>query len=150
MISMNMICENCGNTNNVIDFYIGDQEHVLCMDCRIKLLGGAPRNIGARQPGRPSLGVTKKVSLTLPEETWEWFDEKAAGNRSELIRYLIGHERSPEREWSNNACLGYAIFGAHKLGYSEEQIKELVRAIYGEFDWKSVEEAKVVYNQSSY
>lgn len=94
--------------------------------------------------------VTKKASLTLPEETWEWFDEKAAGNRSELLRYLIGHERSPEREWSNNACLGYSIFGAQKLGCSEEQIRELVRAIYGEFDWKTIEEAKVVHNQSSY
>lgn len=53
-------------------------------------------------------------------------------------------------EWSNNACLGYAIMGAKKLGYSEEQIKELVRAIYGEFDWKTVEEAKEVYNKSPY
>lgn len=32
-------------------------------------------------------------------------------------------------EWSNNACLGYAIMGAKKLGYSEEEIKKLVRAI---------------------
>jgi hypothetical protein len=46
--------------------------------------------------------------------------------------------------------LGYVIFGAQNLGYSEEQTKQLVRAIYSEFDWKSVEEAKEAYNNSRY
>ena len=53
-------------------------------------------------------------------------------------------------EWSNNACLGYAILGAKKLGYSEEQIEALVRAIYSGFDWVSIEEAKEVYSKSPY
>ncbi|KZE78234.1 hypothetical protein AV654_19630 [Paenibacillus elgii] len=52
--------------------------------------------------------------------------------------------------WSNNACLGYAILGAKLLGYSEEQTKELVRAIYSEFDWKTVEEARTEYEKSPY
>lgn len=114
--------------------------------------GGAPRSTG-RMPGRPSLGVTKKVSLTLPEETWERFDaeaEKLVGSRSALLRYLIGQEQSPESRWSNNACLGYAILGAQKLGYSEGQVKDLIRAVYGQFDLKSVEEARTVYEQSPY
>lgn len=101
-----------------------------------------------RTVGRPTLGITKKVSITLPEEMWEWFDEKADGNRSDLLRYLIAEERSPERQWSNNACLGYAILGALKLEYTDEQIKKLVQAIYSEFDEKSVEEAKDIYNHS--
>lgn len=108
---------------------------------------------GHRNPGRPSLGVTRKVSLTLPEETWEWFDaeaEKLVGSRSALLRYLINREQSPESRWSNNACLGYAILGAQKLGYSEEQLKQLVRGIYSQFDWKSVDEAKEIYNKSPY
>lgn len=53
-------------------------------------------------------------------------------------------------EWSNNACMGYAILAAKALGYSEEQIKQLVAAIYFEFDFKTVEEAKDVYNKSPY
>ncbi|WP_025718402.1 hypothetical protein [Paenibacillus sp. 1-18] len=53
-------------------------------------------------------------------------------------------------EWNNNACLGYAILGAKKLGYSEEQTKNLVRSIYREFDFKSIEDARTVYNQSPY
>lgn len=52
--------------------------------------------------------------------------------------------------WSNNACLGYAIMGANALRYPEEQTKKLVRAIYSEFDWKTVEEAKAVYNKSPF
>jgi len=37
-----------------------------------------------------------------------------------------------------------------KLGYTEEQTKQLVRAIYSTFDFKSVEEAKEEYNKSPY
>lgn len=150
-----LICGKCEGVNDVTSFHIGDRPYTLCADCRTELLTKRPargqQSEGSSRPaGRPSLGVTQKVSLTLPEDTWAWFDEKAAGNRSELVRYLIGRERSPEREWSNNACLGYAIFGAQKLGYSEEQIQQLVRSIYSEFDLKTVEEAKEVYSQSPY
>lgn len=141
-----MKCMNCGGTHDVIDFYVGEEKMILCADCRHKLLSGKK----STKVGRPSLGVTKKVSLTLSEEDWQWIDEQAEGNRSQLFRYLIGQEQSSEGRWSNNACLGYAILGAEKLGYNDEQIQELVRAIYGEFDWKSVDKAKDVYNKSSY
>jgi hypothetical protein len=143
------LCQNCDGNNDVVAFKRGKEQVVLCTDCRFKLLSGAPRVTG-RLPGRPSLGTTKKVSLTLPDETWEWIDEQAGENRSALIRYLIGRERSPEREWSNNTCLGYAIFGAQKLGYDEEQTKELIRAIYSQFDMKTVEEARTAYSNSPY
>ncbi|MBE0341804.1 hypothetical protein E4V51_12170 [Paenibacillus sp. 28ISP30-2] len=53
-------------------------------------------------------------------------------------------------EWNNNACLGYAILGAKKLNYTEDDTKKLTRSIYNEFDFKSVEEARRVYNNSSY
>lgn len=45
-----------------------------------------------KKVGRPSLGVTKKVSLTLSEETWAFLDkvmEKNKESRSELLRNLI-------------------------------------------------------------
>ncbi|MCC3380722.1 hypothetical protein ACFQ5D_10860 [Paenibacillus farraposensis] len=58
---------------------------------------------------------------------------------------LIGGE-----EWSNNACLGYAILGARKMRYSEEQTKKLIRSMYSQFDLTSVGEAIEVYNKSSY
>lgn len=140
-----MKCMNCGGTHDVIDFYMGEEEMILCDNCRHKLLAAKPK-----KAGRPSLGVTKKVSLTLSEEDWEWMDEKAKGNRSQLLRYFIGQEQSSEGRWNNNACLGYAILGAEKLGYSNDQIDNLVRAIYGEFDMKSVDDAQNTYNQSSY
>jgi hypothetical protein len=140
-----MKCMNCGGTHDVIDFYVGEEKMILCADCRHKLLSSK-----SKKAGRPSLGITKKVSLTLSEDDWEWIDEQAEGNRSQLLRYLINQEQSPEGRWSNNACLGYAILGAEKIGYSEGQIQQLVRAIYGEFDMKSVDEAKDTYNKSSF
>lgn len=44
---------------------------------------------GKKAIGRPSLGVTKKISVTLPEEIWDWLDQEAEGNRSSFIRELI-------------------------------------------------------------
>lgn len=113
--------------------------------CRGKQRGGRRMNAG-----RPSLGVTKKVSITLPVDAWAWFDDAATGNRSELLRQMIRQQEVPQGEWSNNAALGYAIFGAQKMGFSEEQTKELVRAIRSEFDCKSVDQAKAEYNNSPY
>jgi hypothetical protein len=54
------------------------------------------------------------------------------------------------QEWSNNACLGYAIIGAEELGYSQKQIQELVRSIYRTFDYKTIEEARQKYENSPY
>ncbi|TCP24466.1 hypothetical protein EV207_12526 [Scopulibacillus darangshiensis] len=145
-----MECMNCGGTYDVIDFYIGEEKMILCADCRHKLVAITSKHKQGNKAGRPSLGETKKVSLTLSEDDWEWIDEKAKGNRSKLLRYLIGQEQSSEGRWSNDACLGYAILAAEKLGYSEKKVQELVVAIYGEFDRKSIGEAKDTYNQSSY
>jgi metal-responsive CopG/Arc/MetJ family transcriptional regulator len=43
--------------------------------------------------GRPSLGITKKVSITLPEDIWQLLDlsQEEAGfkSRSELFREMI-------------------------------------------------------------
>lgn len=100
--------------------------------------------------GRPSIGITKKISLTLSEEHWDWLDEKAEGNRSKFLREIVWNVLGDESAWDNYACLGYAILGAKKLGYEEKKIRELVRAIYGEFDWKSVPEANEIYRGSDY
>jgi hypothetical protein len=43
--------------------------------------------------GRPSLGVTKKVSITLPEEVWDKLDsileQSECRSRSELFREIL-------------------------------------------------------------
>jgi hypothetical protein len=66
------------------------------------------------------------------------------------FKLLASHVHVPESRWSNSACLGYAILGAQRLGYSQNQVKELVRAIYSEFDLTSINEATVVYELSPY
>lgn len=37
-----------------------------------------------------------------------------------------------------------------RKGWSDEEIKEVVRAVYTEFDFKTIDEAKGIYNKSSY
>lgn len=142
-----MKCMNCGGSHDVMEFYQGREKIVLCVNCRYKMATG---QMNSQQIGRPSLGITKKVSLTLPKEDWEWVDQQAAGNRSQLLRSLIAKNQGPESPWSKQACLGYVILGAQKLEYEPEQIERLVRAIHSEFDWKTVEEAKSLYESSSY
>ncbi len=100
--------------------------------------------------GRPSLGITKKISLTLSESHWEWLDEKAEGNRSKFLRNMVWDAIGNESAWDNYACLGYAILGAQRIGLSEIKIKELIGEIHGEFDFKSVPEANEVYCKSDY
>lgn len=43
--------------------------------------------------GRPSLGVTKKVSITLPEEIWQRLedlqDKSDCSSRSEFLREIL-------------------------------------------------------------
>ena len=142
-----MKCMNCRGTHDVTDFYNGEDYIILCVDCRQRLAMG---KLNLNKVGRPSLGVTKKVSLTLSEENWEWLDEKAEGNRSKFLRETVWNALGNESEWSNYAALGYAIAGAKKIGMDDEKINELVRAIYGEFDVKTVPEAEDIYRESDY
>jgi len=141
-----MQCMNCGGTNDVIDFKRGEETLILCADCRFRLLAG-PKN---KVMGRPTLGVTRKVSVTLPESVWAYVEREAGGNKSEYIRKLIERDMWNRQEWSNNACLGYAIYGAEELGYSEKETEKLVRAIYRAFDFKTIDEAKKKYENSPY
>lgn len=41
--------------------------------------------------GRPPIGVTKKVSVTLPQDDWDWIDKQ--GTRSETFRRLVHDAR---------------------------------------------------------
>lgn len=138
------VCNRCGSTENITVTYVNDVPKTFCEKCRVEMF--SKKN----HVGRPSLGVTKKVSLTLPEEEWTWFDHQARGNRSQFLRHLVWEAQSSESEWSNNACLGYAIAAAEKIGMNNEQINKLVRAIYGQFDSKTLAEAKDVYIKSDY
>lgn len=79
-----MNCMNCGSKHDVIDFYRGNEKLILCVDCRVKLANGELGKVG-----RPAIGITKKISLTLPKESWNQLDKKAEGNRSKFLRETI-------------------------------------------------------------
>lgn len=51
-------------------------------------------------------------------------------------------------QWSNNACLGYIRAALERKGWDNERISEVVRAVYFEFDFKTIEEAKSIYERS--
>ena len=46
--------------------------------------------------GRPSLGITKKVSLTLSEDDWKWIELHNGGNTSSLMRNLVWDARQEQ------------------------------------------------------
>ena len=138
------ICERCGGSDDVATIYVNDEPKTYCQKCRVEMF------MKKRPVGRPSLGVTKKVSLTLDEGDWEYLDKKADGNRSKFIRHAVTNALGDESGWDNYACLGYAIKGAEKLGYSHDEVKKLVRMIYLQFDTTSVAEANEIYRESDY
>lgn len=109
-------------------------------------------NIREKEPmmGRPPMGVTKKVSLTLTEDKWKWFDEQANGNRSAFLREIVDDTYWREADWSNQACFGYVIKSAKTLGYTDTQITELIREMQYSMDMKTVDEAKKIYIESDY
>ncbi|MNI21003.1 hypothetical protein D3C81_2055620 [compost metagenome] len=51
-------------------------------------------------------------------------------------------------QWSNNACLGYIRAALERRGWDDEQIRDVVGAVYREFDFKTIEEAKLIYEKS--
>lgn len=46
--------------------------------------------------GRPSLGITKKVSMTLSPVVWEWLERRSQGPHSNLFRNIILNSRRRE------------------------------------------------------
>lgn len=71
----------------------------------------------------------------------------------EMIKaaYLTGlKEGSSEQEWSNQSCIGYAILATEKLKWNESLTKELVRAMYRNFDFVTPDVAADAYQDSIY
>jgi hypothetical protein len=53
-------------------------------------------------------------------------------------------------EWSNNACLGYAILAAKRMKLDEKETQRFINSVKAQFDEISVEEAADVYCNSPY
>jgi len=69
---VNFTCTNCGKQLKLEKriFDKGYKGHECCLDCR-------PKQGGYREgAGRPSLGVTKKVSITLPADIWNEIEKE--------------------------------------------------------------------------
>ena len=53
-------------------------------------------------------------------------------------------------QWSNAACMGYAIEAMESIGLTEEQIQTIVDKMLVLMDFKTLEEAAKIYNRSPY
>lgn len=90
------VCERCGSSIDVALIYVNDVPVTYCQSCRSALF------TQKKPVGRPSIGITKKVSLTLTKDDWTALEEKAKGNRSLFLRQTIvkalDNEESPAGE----------------------------------------------------
>lgn len=50
--------------------------------------------------------------------------------------------------WSNEACAGYVAAACNRCGIGVEQKNALLRALWLEFDWMSVDEASSFFQTS--
>lgn len=53
-------------------------------------------------------------------------------------------------DWSNNACMGYAILSLEYLKYSKKEIQNIIDIMHSEFDETSVKGAEKKYKNSAY
>lgn len=142
--------ENVDLAKKLIKKNPNDESAKMILESQRKSLHEYQERLNNMRVGRPAIGVTKKVSLTLSENDWEWLDEKAEGNRSQFLREIVTSYLGSESEWSNRAALGYAVLAAKELNYSHDEIKKLIGAIYYQFDMKTVAEAERFYGESDY
>ena len=142
-----MLCMNCDSDNDVTEFErdkAGKKEvWRLCVGCRYRLAIGE-LNLEPRM-GRPPIGESQKVSITMPPSSWKHVDREADGNRSEYFRKLVERDMWPAPRWSNEACLGYVLSATRHMGYPSDQIEELMDALQHEFDIKTVTEAERLF-----
>lgn len=79
-------CERCDGEDDIAIIHVNDEPKAFCVNCRVEVFA-------KKKPvGRPAIGVTKKVSITLEENEWKLLDEKAQGNRSAFIREILSKE----------------------------------------------------------
>lgn len=81
--------ENVELAKKLIEKNPGDESAKLILESQRKSLHDYQERLDNMRVGRPVIGVTKKVSLTLSEDDWKSFDEKAEGNRSQFLRETI-------------------------------------------------------------
>lgn len=70
-------------------------------------------------------------------------------NRLDLEE-AVGYMFRNGEEWSNQSAFGYAIAAAESIGMSEKDIKNLVCAMYSEFDERTLDSAAEIYRKSDY
>lgn len=88
----------------------------------------------ARQAGRPRLGVTKKLSLTLEPHEWEKFDKAADNNRSAYLRDLVLGSKESAFLKDEETFLKYVRFSLNELNYSQEQIEDVILQLKNDFE----------------
>lgn len=88
-------CERCGSSFNVTIIYVDEVPVTYCKICKMALFSKK------RSVGRPSIGITKKVSLTLTKDDWEQFDIRAKGNRSLFLRKMIVKVLEEDTQYSS-------------------------------------------------
>lgn len=80
------ICKNCEKKLELEKriYHKAYKGHDYCLDCR------SPHGGQREGAGRPSIGVTKKVSVTLPGDIWEVIEQgKGKQSMSAFLRELI-------------------------------------------------------------
>lgn len=76
-------CERCDSDNDVVIIHVNDEPKAYFRNCRVELFA-------KKKPvGRPTIGVTKKVSLTLEESDWNIHQRKLKKLCARLMQSLI-------------------------------------------------------------
>src|SRR5690625_7231715 len=81
--------DNVSLAKSLLEKNPNDESLKITLDSQRKTLNEYLQRLENIKVGRPAIGITRKVSLTLSEDNWEWLDEKAEGNRSKFLREIV-------------------------------------------------------------
>src|SRR5690625_7597428 len=82
--------DNVSLAKSLLEKNPNDESLNITLDSQRKTLNEYLQRLDNIKVGRPEIGITRKVCLTLSEDNWEWLDENDEGNRSRFLR---------ERDW---------------------------------------------------
>lgn len=88
---------------------------------------------------------TREVQITLSKSAWE--NMKSLSQEApleEMIQFLILKGLNAQ-DWSNSAALGYMLLAADEITLDPEITYNLLRAMFRQFDIKTLKEAEEAY-----
>lgn len=113
------------------------------MDNMNRIRDNAQRLAGVLHRYATDLGAVQRVAAALNYHAPQLQEDMESVYQCQCLGTVM-------EQWSNAACMGYAIEAMESVGLAEEQIQAVVEEMLVLMDLKPLEDAAKIYNHSVY